>query len=111
MFKSLKKHTMEDIPKNLCEEIDDLYDYMIINCMNHGMVKYISENHRRDFILGVFSSIDTFKGENIESEEVEDWFYDFVCTNVKFFFWAGMSDHLSEDEQNYINFILKKIKE
>lgn len=104
------EYTLEGVPKKLRDEIEDIYDDMVRKYMISDMDKYLTPEHKTDFILGVFATIDSFRGVDIENDETADQFYDFLWTNVKFFFWNRGGDRLSECQQICVNFIVNKIK-
>ena len=94
------------------EGASNLYDAMLAKYISENMVKYITDEHKTDFVAGCVRSIDLIKKEritqsNLKEEEIlitgpqsskhTDFFYDTISDNVQFLFWNGDSDPYSLD--------------
>jgi len=106
---------LEEIELN--ESIEELYRGMIKVYVKPGMVDYISDRHRRDFISGCYDVIAILRRngvrqsmfENPESLELIDLFHTTIDSKVNFLFWNGMCDGMREAKQTYSDFIKHKL--
>jgi len=106
-----------DIPSELEKEINDLYMDMISQYFTTRSSKYLAPNHKRDFVTGVWKSIQQLKGANITQSMIDqgtdarivDMFNDIVSTNVIFFLTDFNGEEQSLAEEQYHEYIKNRL--
>lgn len=85
--------------------IEAFYNEMVTTCMTPGAAKYLSVQHKQDFINGVKAAVD-YGAKHGTPEFQLDVFLDMVWS-IPFFLWSGCCDEKGEHEAKIQYFVQK----